>query len=70
MEVHHMLKPNGADYDQYLKKLIELVPLLGQFAQFSQVIWLNQYPTIDPSKWDVFSEKIHLYNEGIRGTLK
>jgi hypothetical protein len=70
MEVHHMLKTNGADYDQYLKKLIELIWLLGQFAQFSQVIWLNQYPTMDPSNRDIFSEKIHLYNEDIRGTLK
>jgi hypothetical protein len=70
MEVHHMLKTNGADYNKYITKLKELSPLLGQFAKSSQVIWLNQYPTLDPTHWDIFSEKIHLYNEGIRGSLK
>ncbi len=69
MEVHHMHKPNE-DYNQYLKNLIELGPLLGQFAQFSQVIWLNQYPTIDPIHLDISSEKIHFYNEGIRRSFK
>ncbi len=70
MEVHHMLKSNGEDYDHYLKKLMQLGLVLGHFSRVSQVIWLNQYPTIDPAHWDIFSEKIHRYNEGIRNSLK
>ncbi|XP_046632225.1 N-acetylneuraminate 9-O-acetyltransferase-like [Daphnia pulicaria] len=70
MEVHHMLTSNGTDYYQYLKKLTEIRPLLEHCAKFSQVIWLNQYPTIDPNQWDISSEKIHRYNEGIKSSLK
>ncbi len=70
MEVHHMLKSNGADYNNYLHKLIELSSVLGELSKRSQVIWLNQYPTIDPAHWDIFSEKIHRYNKGIRRYLK
>ncbi len=70
MEVHHLLKSNGDDYEHYLKKITNLGLVLTEFAQFSQVIWLNQYPTIDPTHWDIFSEKIHRYNEGVRSSLK
>ena len=65
-----MLSSNGADYEQYLNKLIILGKVLENLAKYSQVIWLNQYPTIDPAHWDIFSEKIHRYNEGIRKSFK
>jgi hypothetical protein len=63
----HMLKSKGAD-----QKLKLLALFLGQLANVSQVIWLNQYPAIesfgniDAPNTDIFSEKIHHYNQAVR----
>ncbi|KAI9559233.1 hypothetical protein GHT06_016022 [Daphnia sinensis] len=80
MAVHHML-PYAADehcndFQLYRDKLMELGPVLGQLASVSQVIWLNQYPSVDfygninAPNTAVFSEKIHLYNKAIRRILR
>lgn len=70
MELHHMLKNNGGGYQLYLNKLKELSSILGQFGNSSQIIWLHQYPTIDPKHNEIYSEKIYRYNEDIRQILK
>jgi hypothetical protein len=73
--VWHMLQSQGADHHFYQKKLKELAPIFGQLANVSQVIWLNQYPTvefygkIDAPNTDIFSEKIHHYNQAVRRIL-
>lgn len=70
-----MLQEHGADFHLYQEKLTDLAPLLGQLANASQVIWLNQYPTADFNgevgslKTDIHSEKIHHYNEAVRRIL-
>jgi hypothetical protein len=71
MVVWHMLQEHGADFQLYQEKLTGIAPMLGQLANDSQVIWLNQYPTADYNgeignlKTDIHSEKIHHYNEAV-----
>ena len=71
----HMLQSEGADHQIYQKKLKRLAPFLGQLANVSQVIWLNQFPTIEfygkinDHNTDIFSEKIHHYNQAVRRIL-
>ena len=75
-----MLQVNGANYKLYLKRLSRLAPVLSRLANLSKVIWLNQYPTVDyydentdtgfGHNTDIFSEKIHRYNEAIQCALK
>jgi hypothetical protein len=73
--VWQMLQSHGADHQLYQKKLKELAPILGRLANVSQVIWLNQYPTvefygkIDAHNTDIFSEKIHYFNQAVREYL-
>jgi hypothetical protein len=73
--VWHMLQSEGADYQLYQKKLERLAPLLGELANVSRVIWLNQFPTIEfygnieAHNTDIFSEKIHHYNQAVRRIL-
>jgi hypothetical protein len=70
-----MMREHGADFQLYQEKLTELAPMLGQLANASQVIWLNQYPTADFNgekgnlKNEIHSEKIHHYNKAIRRIL-
>lgn len=76
MAVWHMLQSEGADYQLYRKKLLNLAPVLDQLAHDSQIVWLNQYPSVDFNqeigvfKTDgIVSEKIHRYNEVARRLL-
>lgn len=76
MTVWHMLREHGANYRLYEKKLSELGPLLGQLANVSQVIWLQQYPSVDfygdigRSNTAVVLEKIDGYNKITRRILE
>lgn len=77
MAVWHMLQSEGADYQLYRKKLLNLAPVLDQLAHDSQIVWLNQYPSVDFNqeigvfKTDgIVSEKIHRYNEVARLLLQ
>ena len=71
-----MLREHGADYHLYQKKLTEVGPILGQLANVSRVIWLNQYPIVEfygnnnSSNTYIHSEKMHNYNKAIRRTLE
>jgi hypothetical protein len=71
-----MLKTKGADFQLYQKKLKELAPFLGQLAKVNKVIWLNQYPVVEKygnngaMNMDIFSEKIHDYNDAVRFELQ
>jgi hypothetical protein len=73
--VWHMLQSEGADFSLYQKKLTELAPILGQLSNISQVIWLNQYPTIEfyghinAHNTDIHVEKIHHYNQAAHRIL-
>ena len=73
--VWHMLHSEGPDFKLYEEKLKELAPFLGQLANVSRVIWLNQYPVIEKYGYsgtmntDIFSGKIHRYNEDITSEL-
>lgn len=75
MAAWHMLERRDA-FLIYEKKLQELSPILGDLAKASKVIWLNQYPTIEfygetgAHNTEIFSEKIHRYNEGAHGILR
>jgi hypothetical protein len=66
IEIHHMLKNNGGDYRIFQKKFRQLSIILGQFSFLGRVVWLNQYPTIDPHHSDIFTDKIDRYNRAIR----
>ncbi|EFX67818.1 hypothetical protein DAPPUDRAFT_330622 [Daphnia pulex] len=76
METHHMLVRNGNDHRLFRKKLSQLGTILGQLAESSQVIWLNQYPIVElygPTlghNTDIHSAKVHQYNEVSRQTLQ
>jgi hypothetical protein len=68
----HSLK----DYHLYYNKLTDLIPILNKLSNFSEIIWLNQYPTSEfyggmpyggEKNSDVIvSRKLHYYNEAIR----
>ena len=71
-----MLESNGANYKLCKEKMIELGSALSQLTNTSQVIWLNQYPTVDfygnisDHNTDIFAEKIRQYNEASRRILE
>lgn len=66
MALHHMLHINSVeDYKRlYQEKVIEFAPILDQLGKVSQVIWLNQHPTMDLKK--PTSEMVHNYNKDNR----
>ncbi len=76
MAVHHMMKENGGNFKSYQENLMQLAPILGQLANVTRVVWLNQYPSVDSNSWInelntiIFSEKIHSYNKAIRQILE
>ncbi len=76
MAVHHMMKENGGTFKSYEENLMQLAPILGQLANVTRVVWLNQYPSVDSNSWIheintiIFSEKIHSYNKAIRQILE
>jgi hypothetical protein len=67
-----MLQENGADFHLYQKKIIEFGSLTDQLSDFSQIIWLNQYPVLelygpsDAYNTAIHSKKIYSYNEAVR----
>lgn len=69
-------KHPDAHEDVYFKKLKQLVPLLQNISKYSQVIWLNQYPTLeffgknDADNTDVHSQKIVHYNREANKILR
>ena len=72
-----MLPKNaGADLDLYLRNINKQAPILAQLAQFSRVIWLNQYAVLERYAGStqyasfIHLEKIKKYNEGVRSLLK
>ncbi|XP_059351674.1 N-acetylneuraminate 9-O-acetyltransferase-like [Daphnia carinata] len=79
MSVHHMfrygVRPHENDFQVYEDGLLHIGPILGQLANVTQVIWLNQYPSGEfygngtAPNTSVFSEKIHLFNEAARRIL-
>lgn len=72
MEAHHMLYDNYDDIDLFEESLAELAPVLNRLAKVSQVIWLNQYPTvemyggIESHNTDIHTGKINHYNKIVR----
>ncbi|EFX66757.1 hypothetical protein DAPPUDRAFT_262658 [Daphnia pulex] len=76
MAVHHMMKENGGSFKSYQENLMKFAPILGQLANVTRVVWLNQYPSVDSNSWIndvntiIFSEKIHSYNKAIRRILE
>ncbi len=71
-----MLDGNGSvNFEQYMQNLTVLKPKLDQITKMSEVIWLNQYPSIDlfgplNSHLEIFSEKIHHYNMATEQILR
>ncbi|XP_046452622.1 N-acetylneuraminate 9-O-acetyltransferase-like [Daphnia pulex] len=76
IEVYHMLEENGGDFKMFEEKAKQLFGMLHKLSTNSQVIWLNQYPTIDFGlmphiyKFAINSEKIHQYNKAVRYIIK
>lgn len=70
-----MLPGNGGNYQVYKKKILEFRPTLQRLARYSQMIWLNQYPTLEfygnisESNTQIHSKKIHHYNKAVRTIL-
>ena len=58
-----------AHEDVYFEKLREFIPMLRNISNHCQVIWLNQYPTVErfgklnDTNTDVHSQKIWDYNQ-------
>lgn len=71
-----MMQDYGADFQLYQKTLRDFAPILGRLANVSQVIWLNQYPTVelygdmDAKNTDIHTQKIFQYNEAVRREFK
>ena len=76
IEIYHMMQKYGANYKIYEERLVELSKNLGQLANFSQVIWLNQYPTVEfyggmqNTNIDIHTEKIYHYNKMVKRIFK
>jgi hypothetical protein len=76
MEVHHMLERNGNNFQWYQKIVFELGSILQQLANYTQVIWLNQYPIVDfygeinSENTEIHSEKVNIYNKAVKHILK
>jgi hypothetical protein len=74
MAAHHMLADIGAvgALKLYQQELSEFTPSLAQLANVSQVVWLNQYPTVDfygemgNHNTAIHAGKVHHYNQAIR----
>jgi hypothetical protein len=73
---HMFSTPKEDDHQLYRKQLKRLTPFLGQLANVSKVIWLNQYPVVEKygdigaMNTEVFSEKVDHYNEAVRSELQ
>ncbi|EFX78295.1 hypothetical protein DAPPUDRAFT_320629 [Daphnia pulex] len=71
MALWHMLQSEGANHQLYQKKLKQLAPVLHQLANVSQIIWLNQFPTVEfygninGPNTEIHTEKIHQYNVAV-----
>ncbi|XP_046644637.1 N-acetylneuraminate 9-O-acetyltransferase-like [Daphnia pulicaria] len=69
IEVYYMMQQYGANFQLYNKNLMELRLILQKLSNITQVIWLNQYPTlerygnINDRNTDIHSTKIHHYNK-------
>jgi hypothetical protein len=66
-----MMQQYGANFQLYKKKLMEFRLILQKLSNVTQVIWLNQYPTlefygnINDRNTDIHSTKIHHYNKAV-----
>jgi hypothetical protein len=65
-----MIESNGDDHWFYQNKLRQLSAVIGQFSNHTRVMWLNQYPTIDKHRIDIFTDKIYRYNKVVRLLFK
>ncbi len=76
MQVYYMMEEYGANYKMYENRLVKLGMYLNQLAYVSQVIWLNQYPTVEfyakmhARNTDIHTEKINHYNKVVQRILK
>lgn len=76
MGIHHLLKPNGADFGLYQKRLKQLGQVLNKLAKFTKIIWLNHYPTVDFNgadaghNTDVYEEKLQQCNVAVKRIFK
>lgn len=76
MAVWHMLHVSGSDFQHYQEKLTQVAPIIFQISNFSKIIWLNQYPTVDfygkigAHNTEIFSEKILTYNTAVRQVFR
>ncbi|EFX73039.1 hypothetical protein DAPPUDRAFT_253731 [Daphnia pulex] len=81
MALWHIVQIHSTEeYLLYLKRLKELGLILNQLSNFSEIIWLNQYPTAQfyggmpyggANDSDIIvSDKLYHYNEDIRHILE
>jgi len=78
MAVHHMITEidSVSALQLYQHDLSELGLILSRIASVSQVIWINQYPTVDfygeiySHNTAIHAEKVHLYNKAARRILE
>lgn len=75
---HDMMEEKTYLNHTFQKGLSKLAPILNELAQVSEVIWLNEYPTLDfygtiesfRTSLTIHSEKMDLYNDITRNTFK
>lgn len=71
-----MIHQHGNDFELYKKKLKELGPVLNKLGEFTEIIWLNHYPTVDSyvadvnRTVDIYEEIIQRYNEAVMRIFK
>ncbi len=78
MAVHHMIAKidSVSALQLYQRDLSKLSLVLSQIASVSQVVWINQYPTvdffgeIDSHNTAIHSEKVHGYNKAARRIIE
>lgn len=71
-----MLPQYDVNFNFYQNKIMQLVPILVQLAEITNIIWLSQYPTNEffgkneAYNSFVYSEKIYSYNNAVTSAFK
>ena len=78
MAVHHMITEMGSvnALQFFQRNLTELGLVLTQITNTSQVIWINQYPTVDfygeiySHNTAIHTQKVQSYNKAARRIIE
>jgi hypothetical protein len=67
MVLNHMNIKGCDGYDQFVRGLSQLAPILGQLSKITRIVWMQQAPVLANTRHFL---KIHHYNAVMRTILK